>query len=557
MILEKHVMKPSRSRYNITLRPTLKVHGKVLDAQTGQPIERFSLASGIDHEDGRAPQWNEHDIRTFTEGKYEMEFRQEIFTYRIRVDAEGYQSAISRNIRPDEILESSIVCDFKLEEAAPVTAIVLAPNGTPLPDAEVVIATHWLRIQNGKTVSRSPEHNHILNTDADGRFRFEAPVSPYMIVVLSEQGYAKITQEEFVTSQTVTVSPWGRIEGTLRIGAKPGTDKIITFLPRSSREVEQPRMWFEYETQTDKNGNFVFSRVLPDEGVVTRAIPIDARVKRFTHSVSVNVKSGQTTRVQIGGTGRPVVGKIVIPEMIEDKFDWQYTSHSLRVSSPNSPYRILALEFDKDGSFRVEDVPAGDYYIYVHAYEPPPNTRTPRGERIGVLSHPFNIPKMPDGRSNEPLDLGILEMEVVGKAAIPPSLVGKPLPDLGGVEIDLAPAQAKDKTMLICFFDIHQRPSRNCIMRLAKQAQELKAKDIVVAAVQASKINENTLNQWVKTYNIPFTVGMVQGDEEKISFTWGVQSLPWLILTDNKHIVHTEGLSINELKEEITKLRNK
>ncbi len=553
MILEKYVMKPRESRYNITLRPTLKVHGTVLDAQTGRPIDKFTSINGIDFEDGRAPQWNELDILTFTDGKYEIEFRQEIFTYRIRIDAEGYKSAISRCIRPDEISESSIICDFKLEKAAPVKAIVLAPDGTPLPDAEVVIATHWLQIQNGKTVSRSSEHNRILNTDTDGRFRFEPPVSPYMIVVLSEQGYAKITQDEFVTSQTVTISPWGRIEGTLRIGAKPGIDKAVAFLPRPSREVEQPRIQFEYEIQTDKDGNFVFSRVLPDEGVVTRAIPINARARRFSHSVSVEVKSGQVTRVQIGGTGRPVVGKIVIPEMIEDKFDWQYTTHSLRVSSPNSPYRILALEFDKDGSFRVEDVPAGDYYIYVHAYEPPPNTRTPRGERIGVLTHPFNIPEMPGGRSDEPLDLGILEMEVVGKAAIAPSMVGKPLPDLGGVKIDLTPEQAKDKMLLFCFFDMQQRPSRNCIMQLSKKAQELKTKDIVVVAVQASKINENTLDKWLKENNIPFPIGMIEGDEEKTRFSWGVKSLPWLILTNKKHIVQAEGFGINELSEELLK----
>jgi len=557
MILEKHVMKPRRRRYNITLRPTLKVHGTVLDAQTGQPIDKFTLTNGIDHEDGRAPYWHEHDVRIFTDGKYEMEFRQEIFTYRIRVDSEGYQSAISHYIRPDEISESSIVCDFKLEKAAPVTCIVLSPDDTPLLDAEVVITTHWLQIVNGNTVSRSSEHNLILNTDTDGRFRFEPPVSPYVIVVLSKQGYAKVTQYELATSQTVIVSPWGRIEGTLRIGAKPGADKAIAFLPKSSREVEQPRMRFEYETQTDKNGRFVFSRVLPSEGVVARAIPIGPRARRFSHSVGVKVKSGQTTRVQIGGTGRPVVGKVVIPEMIEDKFDWQYTSHSLRVSSPNSPYRILALEFDKDGSFRVEDVPAGDYHIYVHAYGPPPNTQIHRGERIGMLSRSFSVPEIPDGRSDEPLDLGILELEVVGKAAIAPSLVGKPLPDLGGVEIDLAPAQAKDKMLLVCFFDMEQRPSRNCIMRLAKQAQQLKQKGVTVVAVQSSKIDEKALNQWVKKYNIPFSIGMVQGNVEKGRFAWGVRSLPWLMLTDQQHIVHAEGFSINELDERITKLREK
>jgi len=90
-----------------------------------------------------------------------------------------------------------------------------------------------------------------------------------------------------------------------------------------------------------------------------------------------------------------------------------------------------------------------------------------------------------------------------------------------------------------------------------KQAQQLKQKGVIVIAVQASKIDENTLNDWVKNYNIPFPVGMVQGDEEKARFNWGVRSLPWLILTDKQHIVQAEGFGIDELDERIVKLNEK
>ena len=55
--------------------------------------------------------------------------------------------------------------------------------------------------------------------------------------------------------------------------------------------------------------------------------------------------------------------------------------------------------------------------------------------------------------------------------------------------------------------------------------------------------------------NIPFPVGMVQGDAEKTCFDWGVKSLPWLILTDKKHIVQAEGFNVNELDEKIKALK--
>jgi hypothetical protein len=132
-------------------------------------------------------------------------------------------------------------------------------------------------------------------------------------------------------------------------------------------------------------------------------------------------------------------------------------------------------------------------------------------------------------------------------------LPGEALPDFDGIEINLTTDQTDGKMLLVCFFDMQQRPSRYCIMQLAKQVEQLKQRGIITVAVQASKIEQNTLNKWVKENNIPFPVGMIEGDEEKIHFSWGVKSLPWLILTDAKHIVHAEGLSINELNAELSK----
>ncbi len=136
------------------------------------------------------------------------------------------------------------------------------------------------------------------------------------------------------------------------------------------------------------------------------------------------------------------------------------------------------------------------------------------------------------------------------------SLVGKPLPELKELKIDLSLANVRDKTLLVCFWDMEQRPSRNCIMRLAKQAQQLKQQGVTIVAVQASKIDENKLNKWVNNYNIPFAVGMVQGDVEKSRFAWAVRSLPWLILADRKHVVTAEGFGVNELNERIGDMTN-
>ena len=131
----------------------------------------------------------------------------------------------------------------------------------------------------------------------------------------------------------------------------------------------------------------------------------------------------------------------------------------------------------------------------------------------------------------------------------PISLAGKELPDLAQFEVRLNQEAINDKMVLISFFDIEQRPSRNCIIQLNKREQELRSQDIVIVAVHASTIEREKLDEWLEENKIGFPVGMIETEEERIRFNWGVKSLPWLMLTDENHIVTDEGFSINELDE--------
>jgi hypothetical protein len=133
----------------------------------------------------------------------------------------------------------------------------------------------------------------------------------------------------------------------------------------------------------------------------------------------------------------------------------------------------------------------------------------------------------------------------------PPDLTGKLLPKLTDINTNLTSEQINGGRILICFMDMQQRPSRHYIGELARRAEELKQKGITVVAAQASKINEKILNEWTNKYNIPFAVGTVQSDLEKTRYTWGVRSLPWLILTDQEHIVKANGFALPELDEKI------
>lgn len=144
--------------------------------------------------------------------------------------------------------------------------------------------------------------------------------------------------------------------------------------------------------------------------------------------------------------------------------------------------------------------------------------------------------------------------KVVGSSREPVSLIGSTLPTLDRFGLGDVMKQASGKIVLLGFLDIQQRPSRNCLQQLTVKAQELLAKGVIVAVVQASKMDPAEFAKWIEDSEIPFSAGAVGADESGVRAAWGVRSLPWLILTDRKHTVVTEGFAIDELDSKLANL---
>ena len=131
------------------------------------------------------------------------------------------------------------------------------------------------------------------------------------------------------------------------------------------------------------------------------------------------------------------------------------------------------------------------------------------------------------------------------------SLVGKPLPELEEFGLKSTFEAADGKKILVCFWDMYQRPSRNCALQLDKRAKLLAEKGIYTVLVYAGPIVESALNDWLRKNRITIPSGKFDGNMQVLGRTWAVQSLPWLVLTDRDHIVIAEGFSLAELDEKI------
>ncbi len=229
MMVEDLPMSPSGEKYSVTLQAPLKIVGSVRDAETGKPLEKFSLIEGSGYEDGRAPEWMGATAKTISDGRYSVTIVQERFPRLVRVEADGYMPAESRVFRPYDPDKGEITYDFKLRKAAPMTGIVLGLDGKPLAGADVYLATNEMAITDRKVTYFGQTNrkmtfyvnNTTTKTDHDGRFKFAPEPEPFCLVVVHERGVAMLTEEEFKSSEPISIEEWSNQNQTLRIVRKP------------------------------------------------------------------------------------------------------------------------------------------------------------------------------------------------------------------------------------------------------------------------------------------------------------------------------------------------
>jgi len=169
----------------------------------------------------------------------------------------------------------------------------------------------------------------------------------------------------------------------------------------------------------------------------------------------------------------------------------------------------------------------------------------------GPLRIQLNFSSSPAGNGTLKCQAGDQDVKgILGQTVVHESfktLKGKPLPDLTQLVPDEIKTDLTGKSVVLVFWDMEQRPSRRALTQLARQNEAMTQKNLVVIAVDISGTASEDLKTWKTDYDIPFTVAPIKGDFEETKLDWGVKSLPWLILTNKKHVVTGEGLSIEEV----------
>ncbi len=392
----------------VTLPPALVVSGTVKN-ENGQMIPRFKIICGwpskyfepITLKENWNPSWStfERDWLTFVGGNYRHSFGEPLIFgmqnpgYLLKFEAEGYTSFTSRLIAPDE---GEIQIDVVLHRAVTPIVSVSLPNGAPAIRADVGLVSPGSRlnfIPGGFSRENRLNGTSLLSTDVKGHFRLPSDESISRVIIAHPGGYADVTLAMLAAKPNVSLQSWGALEGTYLSGGKPLVGRELT-LGLENAGHDDLSYDFQSRVKTDAHGHFIFPKLLPGKHKLIGLIhqQISAKSGSFQHAPlqDVEIRSGETTTVNIGESGYEIIARFrfppgasrqpgmrffasvhvpypVLPAEIRSDLEalkkWQENPEIKRLAQmPNYPFRENA-----DGTWATENVPAGDYEITVMA----------------------------------------------------------------------------------------------------------------------------------------------------------------------------------------------
>jgi hypothetical protein len=464
----------------VQLGPELRLHGKVVDAATGMPVRSFQVIAGWPRQvfvngqlTNQGAEWgNDNRKKSFRGGVYDWTFEEPVlggtdkpYDFLLRVDAEGYAPAVSRAFKA---AEKDAEFDFQLAAPAYIDGTIHFADGSPAAGAKIYLVNQpWdLNAENGRI--QNMRNLPALTSDAAGRFKLMEQQAPQMLVVWHEDGFATVDFTEFKTTNRITLTKWGGIEGTLRRGSHPAAHETValSFEPEWRQVYGQsmtarPKLFYNYETTTDDDGHFVFDKVPPGAAAITRVESI-SRPPRYglqfgdvwagCRLLVVDVPEGQTVSVKAGGIGRTVSGRfnstndflkclatltrLLPPVPYPDGLDaaakdvwaagwfWSDAAEPYRIWLGGPPQseapkfsrptgHTWAVKVATDGTFEISDVPAGTYALEANFMSPPQTGFFPmNGSRMGSESDRLtcNFTVLPGDNLPvlPPQDLGII-----------------------------------------------------------------------------------------------------------------------------------------------------
>jgi len=366
--------------------------------------------------------------------------------FNLVVRREGYLQWLSS--------ESFVVTEGDIELTAILrkgraAGVVLRPDGQPAAGATVFLNSGGIRVDSyrpGEFRGSDSGNNKGKSVGADGVFEFSAAAGDDRLIAVDRAGFADVAVESLSGSDRITLQPWGRIEGVVKSRGKPlARQRVGLRSPLNSSYVDSYS--FQYTAMTDAAGRFVFTNIPPGEHLLVRHLGSPPGGSVDSHRLPVTVRPGETRQVSYEFGGRLVTGLVDIdgevdwtrePQVLEAKVRPPPGPNYTGMEGPGGQERLgraharsaarlnyerkrqeFQLVFDRDGAFRIEDVPPGTYVLRLRALEPRSREEETSGrwrERAEIASLVREI-VVPSGASGTEVDLGTIWVQSKQPAA--------------------------------------------------------------------------------------------------------------------------------------------
>ncbi|HSZ56625.1 MAG TPA: carboxypeptidase regulatory-like domain-containing protein [Tepidisphaeraceae bacterium] len=465
----------------------LTARGTVVDARTGRPVEKFLALVSVHKAERPTMTWTSHGEGN--NGRYAVPVNEPGDGFVVRIDAEGYLPFESPSLTRTQVEQYSV----KLTPGISLNGVVLQPDGKPAAGADVALREWFmLEVENGEIgMRRNTQQTHAAKADKDGRFQLPAREGRVRVFAVHPSGWGEwIVEGQGEAHEPLKMWNWSKVEGTVVEGGKPMAGKTVriqvygTAEDSSNRAEYSARGFFRYETTTDANGRFEFDRVIDGPGELQVEVGREGPLQRVEngYTAMLELKPGEHRVMNFGGSGRPVVGKLSIPDDLKGKVEMPHLGRMSRVQPTfvaPANYQDMTKEekrelqdgfhrtpayqdyLDKptgygvvvqpDGMFRANDVPAGQYLLSFSVLADRPDANNFIG-MLASVTMPVTVPEMPGGRSDEPLDVNKLELEPRNPNGPKPLelkayrnvKVGDNAPDFSALTLDGKPAKLAD-----------------------------------------------------------------------------------------------------------------
>ena len=383
--------------YEIVMYPKIITLGTVVDDETDKPVTEFKTVPGyIRRADGQPNHlsWQTGHGDTFKDGRFEQSFdiRFEINQgHRLRIDADGYESFISDEIK---LGETKRQFDVRLKKIDGLSGTVLLPDGSPAVGTKIYVTEEgrYLQITNPPDSELLRGRTDHLTTiaDNDGKFTLSRKSDDNFGIYLEHpQGICYVKRDEFLNNREVRLRGFAKLEVvipkkysdepeahiTLWAGGGDGLGHVDYY-----KELKSGVTHYTFNQIVAGNNSLDIWAKSPDH------VWVNGSTSREAICVPFEIEEGETKTIDLTVAGTTVTGKITLPSSVKESFakrDWSYNHVTLGTRNAQGGFQQKYGTFmapspneTQTGVFRFERVPPGEYFTFLQICKAPEDTTT-------------------------------------------------------------------------------------------------------------------------------------------------------------------------------------